>query len=134
MMKKLWEKCKNKARIEPSMAEAFLYEEVTNFTTSYYNENIPTMHNPVSRYNIGDPGRESKLSLFKGQLGPAGASGSKKLSIEEWRTITLHIFYNQVECGLTLSKLLSKLFHNYLQVFVSNSAYSHCLSELINQF
>jgi hypothetical protein len=96
MMKKLREKCKNKAKIEPSMAQVFLYEEVTNFTTSYYNENIPTMHNPVSRYNIGDPERESKLSLFKGQLGPAGASGSK-LSIEEWRTITLYIFYNLVE-------------------------------------
>jgi hypothetical protein len=38
MMKKLWEKCKNKAKIDPSMAQAFLYEEVTkNFTTSYYN-------------------------------------------------------------------------------------------------
>jgi hypothetical protein len=32
-------------------AKATLNKEVSNFTTKYYDENIPTQHNPILRYN-----------------------------------------------------------------------------------
>jgi hypothetical protein len=66
MQKTLRAKCRNKCRIEASIAEAFLAEEITNFATSRYAANIPSLHNTKSRYNTGNPNHESKLSLFKG--------------------------------------------------------------------
>ena len=44
-------KCKNKCKIETSIAEAYCAEEVSNFTTKYYAETLPNVHNPPPRYN-----------------------------------------------------------------------------------
>ena len=35
-------KCKNKCKIEASIAEAYILEEVSNFTTKYYGEKLPS--------------------------------------------------------------------------------------------
>jgi hypothetical protein len=74
------------------MAEAFILEEVSNFTTTYYSENLPSVHNPPPRYNAGE--NESSLSLFRGQLGSASASTTKNLKLEEWRSIMLYVLTN----------------------------------------
>ena len=50
-------KCKNKCKIEASIAEAYILEEVSNFTSKYYTENLPSMHNPPSRYNAREADR-----------------------------------------------------------------------------
>ena len=39
-------KYKNKCKIEASIAEAYILEEVSNFTTKYYADNLPSVHNP----------------------------------------------------------------------------------------
>ena len=91
-LKVLRKKCRNKARIEASMAEAFILEEVSNFTTSYYKDSLPSVHNPIPRYNTDE--RSSNLSLFKGQLGRASASSTKTLRNDEWRTIMLYVLLN----------------------------------------
>ena len=44
-------KCKNKCKIEASIAEAYILEEVSNFTSKYYADNLPSVHNPLPRYN-----------------------------------------------------------------------------------
>jgi hypothetical protein len=49
-------------KIEASIAEAYILEEVSNFTTKYYDENLPGVHNPPPRYNVGE--NDSNLSLF----------------------------------------------------------------------
>jgi hypothetical protein len=66
-LKLLRKKCKNKAKIEASMAEAFVSEEVSTFTQAYYTEKLPSVHNPISRYNVEE--NSSTLILFKGDLG-----------------------------------------------------------------
>jgi len=91
-LKVLRKKCRNKARIEASIAEASVLEEVSNFTTTYYAENLPSIHNPPPRYNAGE--NESNLSLFRGQLGSASASTTKVLQPEEWRSIMLYVLIN----------------------------------------
>ena len=91
-LKVLRKKCRNKARIEASMAEAFILEEVSNFTTSYYKDSLPSVHNPIPHYNTDE--RSSNLSLFKGQLGRASASSTKTLRNDEWRTIMLYVLLN----------------------------------------
>ena len=39
-------KCKNKYKIKTSIAEAYILEEVPNFTTKYSADNLPSIHNP----------------------------------------------------------------------------------------
>ena len=98
MQKTLRAKCKNKRRIEASMAEAFITEEAANFVTAHYEAKNRHLHNPKPRYNAGDPKKgRSNLSLFKGKLAPAGASKAIALDVEEWRTISLYIFNNLTE-------------------------------------
>jgi hypothetical protein len=88
-------KCKNKCKIEASIAEAYVLEEVSNFTTKYYTDNLPSVHNPPPRYNAGED--ESNLSIFRGQLGSASDATHKTLKHEEWRTIMLYVLTNLSE-------------------------------------
>ena len=91
-LKNVHKKCRNKARIEASIAEAYIVEEVSYFTTKYYTENLPSVHNQPPRYNAGE--NESNLSLFQGQLGSASALTTKMLRNEEWRNIMLYVLTN----------------------------------------
>ena len=83
------------------MAEAFITEEAANFVTTHYKAKNRHLHNPKPRYNVGDPKKGgSNLSLFKGDLAPAGASNSLMLDFEEWQIISLYIFTNLIEVRL----------------------------------
>ena len=93
--KVLQTKCKNKCKIEASIAEAYILEEVSNFTTKYYADNLPIMHNALPRYNAGED--ESNLSIFQGQLGSASGATNKTLKHEEWCTIMLYVLTNRCE-------------------------------------
>ena len=96
-IKRLQKALRNKCKIEASIAEAYILEEVSNFTTSYYRDNISTLHNPVSRFNTGNPEGESKLSLFRAQLGSAGGETTKILGYAEWCLLTLYVLTNLPE-------------------------------------
>jgi hypothetical protein len=89
-LKTLRKKCTNKARIEASIVDASIREEVSNLT--YYKQNLPSKHNLLPRYNVGE--NKTTLSLFKGQLGSASGSTPKKLDNEEWHSITLYVLNN----------------------------------------
>lgn len=95
LQKVLRTKCKNKCKIEASIAEAYCTEEVTNFTTKYYADTLPNVHNPTSHYNTDE--NESNLSLFRGQLGSASVATRKTLQHEEWRTIMNYVLTNLSE-------------------------------------
>ena len=98
VQKTLRGKCKNKRRIEASMAEAFITEEAANFVTAHYDATMHSLHNPKPRYNLGDPKRrESNLNLLKGKLAPSGVGKPKLLCVEEWRTLTMYILNNLTE-------------------------------------
>ena len=90
-LKILRKKCRNKAKIEASVVEAFRVEEVSNFTTAYYTENLPSV-NPPPRYN--DDWSSSTRSLFKGQLGRGSTATPKMLQQHEFRTIMLYVLLN----------------------------------------
>jgi len=94
-LKVLRKKCRNKCKIEASMAEAFVLEEVTNFTQAYYGDKLPSVHNRPPRYNAGE--NESKLSLFQGQLGSASDATSLLLKNKDWLTIIIYVFTNLTE-------------------------------------
>ena len=94
-LKVLRTKCKNKCKIEASIAEAYILEEVSNFTTKYYADNLPSVHNPLPRYNEGV--NDSNLSLFQGQLGSSSGSRPKNLIHKEWRLIMFYVLTNLSE-------------------------------------
>jgi hypothetical protein len=74
------------------VAEAFILEEVSNFTTSYYKDGLPSVHNPLPRYNADKS--SSNLSLFKGQLGKASAYTTKTLRHDEWHLLMFYMLVN----------------------------------------
>jgi hypothetical protein len=79
-------KCKNKYKIEAFITEAKVLEEVSNFTTKYYGENLPSVHYPPPRYNANE--NESSLSLFQGQL-RGGDRGVLFLWCDGWGVLFL---------------------------------------------
>ena len=64
MQKTLRAKCKNKRRIEASMAEAFITEEVANFVTAHYEAKNHHLHNPKPRHNDADPKKVGPTSAY----------------------------------------------------------------------
>ena len=56
------QKCRNKAKIEASIAEAYILEEVSNFTEKYYTDNLPSVDDslvvPSVSQVLGDDGGE----------------------------------------------------------------------------
>lgn len=89
------------------MAEAYLVEEVSNFTTKYYADHLPSVHNPPPRYNVAE--NESNLSLFQGQLGSASGATNKMFKHEEWRTIMLYVLTNLDE----VEPYMQEFFHQF---------------------
>jgi hypothetical protein len=87
----------NKNKPEASIAEATLTEEVSNFTTKYYDDNIPTRHNPVLRYNAANHEEVPKLSIFVGLGGKS--SGAKRTTIKgsEWDFIQSYVLNSMEE-------------------------------------
>ena len=96
-LKYLRAKCGNKCKIEASIAEAYLNEEVSNFTTKYYYVNIRTVHNPLLRYNAANAEGLPKLSLFIGLGGKASGTKTKKLDRPEWEAIHSYVLTNMPE-------------------------------------
>jgi hypothetical protein len=94
--KNLRAKCKNKSRIEATIAEAFILEENSNFTTKYFGENIHTVDNPVPRYNNGCE-NDCLLSLFIGRGGTSCRGDIKVLLNEEWLSAMIYVLTNLQE-------------------------------------
>jgi hypothetical protein len=93
--KTIWKKCRNKCKIEAYIVDAYILEEVSNFTTTYYGNKLPSVYNPPPRYNDG--GNKSNLIIFRGQLRSASGSTTKTLTHEEWRHIMLYVLTNLEE-------------------------------------
>lgn len=90
-------KCGNKNKIEACIAEATILQEITNATTAYYADEVPTMHNQVPRYNVDEPKRDPKLLLFKFPGGKAGGAKPHTLSNQEKECIMLYVLMNMGE-------------------------------------
>jgi hypothetical protein len=87
-------KCGNKNKIEGCIVEAYIIEEVSDITTTYYADDIPTLHNKVSRYNTDEPKYTPKLLLFQGQGGKSGGKQSYRLTMQEWEDIMFYVLSN----------------------------------------
>jgi hypothetical protein len=68
---------------------------VSNLTTTYYGDKLPSVHNPPPRYNDGE--NESNLNISREKLESASGSTTKILRQEEWRYIMLYVLTNLEE-------------------------------------
>nr|XP_051198483.1 uncharacterized protein LOC127312049 [Lolium perenne] len=87
----------NKAKIEACIAEATCLREMADAATTYYPDEVPTLHNPVSRYNVDVPMNDPKLQLFQCPGGKAGKGQKYRLEREEKDCIMLYVLMNMKE-------------------------------------
>ena len=87
----------NKAKIEACIAEATCLREIADALTTYYPDEVPTLHNPVPRYNVDELTNDPKLKLFKCPGGKAGKGEKHRLGREEKDCIMLYVLMNMEE-------------------------------------
>ena len=87
----------NKAEIEACIAEATCLREMAEAATTYYPDEVPTLHNPVTRYNVDMPKELPELELFQFPGGKAGKGQKYVLEKEEKDCIMLYVLMNMEE-------------------------------------
>ena len=87
----------NKAKIEACIAEATILGEMADAPTTYYADDVPTLHNQVSRYNVDEPKRDPKLVLFQCPGGKSGGPTRYNLTNDELECIMLYVLMNMKE-------------------------------------
>lgn len=95
--KDLKSKVKNRARVEASIAEAYILDEISNFTTIYFADQVYTVHNPVARYNVIVESRECSLSLFSIKGDSISRGVTRHLTEVEWEAAMLYVLTNLPE-------------------------------------
>lgn len=97
MMKNLRLKVKNKARVEGSIAEAWLTQEIAYFTDKYF-ATKNKVHVPQPRYKKARRISTSNLDVFNDQAGRSvGKSSTRQLGEEEKLMIQLYVYDNMDE-------------------------------------
>jgi hypothetical protein len=104
---------------------------VANFTTLYYKPKLPSNHNPLPRYNVGE--NEWTLSLFQGQLGSASGSTNKILGNEEWRSVMLYVLTNLPEVQPFVEYVLNELVSIRPEYSSCNPTNSHSDREFVRE-
>jgi len=87
----------NKAKIEACIAEATCLREMADAATTYYPDEVPTLHNPVTRYNVDVPKKVPDLELFQFPGGKAGKGSKYLLEKEEKASLMLYVLMNMKE-------------------------------------
>ncbi|EEC69466.1 hypothetical protein OsI_38662 [Oryza sativa Indica Group] len=104
--KDLKSKVKNRARVEASIAEAYILDEISNFTTIYFADQVYTVHNPVARYNVIVESRECSLSLFSIKGDSTSRGVTRHLTEVEWEAAMLYVLTNLPEVDDYIGKFL----------------------------
>lgn len=94
--KYLKSKVRNRARVEASIAEAYILDEISNFTSIYFADQVRTIHNPVPRYNVAQS-TDCSLSLFSIKGDSTSRGVPRHLTAEEWDATMLYVLTNLTE-------------------------------------
>lgn len=88
---------KNKAKVEASICNAYLVEEVSSFCTHYFEPHIKTKSRRVERNDDGGAISPSTISTFKYLGRPSGSSKTRFLTDQEYDAAALYILLNTEE-------------------------------------
>jgi hypothetical protein len=95
--KYLKSKVRNRARVEASIAEAYILDEISNFTSIYFANQVQTIHNPVPRYNVATQSIDCSLNLFFIRGDSTSRGVPRHLTREEWNAAMLYVLTNLTE-------------------------------------
>nr|GEY53626.1 hypothetical protein [Tanacetum cinerariifolium]GEY53634.1 hypothetical protein [Tanacetum cinerariifolium] len=104
-------KVKNKARLESSIGEAYILEEISNFRTRYFESHVETDSRRVGRNDDGgnlNPNRFS-LSIFNHPGRPSGTCKQCYLDDDEYAVATFYVLQNCDEMQPFIRKFEAEL-------------------------
>jgi hypothetical protein len=102
-LKKLRYTVCNEARVEGCIAEAFVCQEITNFSTMYFScANI--VNAPTMRYHVVRDVPLRELSIFQWKGTSVGAPNAHYVTDKEWNYSMLYLYINMVEVELYFEK------------------------------
>jgi len=87
----------NKARVEASICNAYLTEEISNFLTHYFGENVDIKPRDIGwNVRVGIDGSNSNIpAIFSENVGYATSKGSSKyLDDEDYRLAHRYVLSN----------------------------------------
>ena len=97
-MRSLKKKVLNKARVEGSICEAYIIEEISNFTSLYFENSVRTKLNKVHRNDDGGEVESlGRLSIFRQSGRPICTEKSCWLTQEEVDKAHLYVLLNYQE-------------------------------------
>lgn len=101
---------RNKARVEASIANAYLVEEASNFCSYYFEDHIHTKQRSIPRNFMGrddnvNSDNPELLSIFKYAGRPFGKKSSRFLESNEYDAAHLYVLHNCAEVANTYIKL-----------------------------
>lgn len=89
---------RNKARVEGSIANAYLVEEASYFCAYYFEDHVHTRHTRVPRNDDGGGDEcddfKGNFSIFKRSGRPLGKVKKRKLDQKEWNAAHSYILLN----------------------------------------
>ena len=89
----------NKAKVESSIANAYLIEETSMFCSHYFEPHVRTKMNDAPRNDGGGDAEsfEGNLSIFMSAGQSSGKGISRRLSDEEYAAARIYVLLNCVE-------------------------------------
>ena len=97
-MHDLKKKVGNKAKVEGSISEAYIIEEISNFCSHYFEPYIQTRHTRVPKNDDGSlVDAEGRLSIFTRPGRAFGKSWMRYLTDEEIHAVEIYVLLNCTE-------------------------------------
>ena len=88
---------KNKARVEGSIVEAYIIEEILNFSHHYFNPNVHTKLTQIGRNDDGGGGSEPTVLIFAYPAHEFGYERHLTLTDAEFHQAHLYVLLNYSE-------------------------------------
>nr|GEY43959.1 hypothetical protein [Tanacetum cinerariifolium] len=124
-------KVKNKERVESSICEAYIIEEISNFCTHYFESHVETNSRRVGRND--DDGNLNpntfSLSIFNQSGRPSGTCKRRYLDDDEYAVATFYVLQNCEEMQPFIRK-----FEAELKVKMPNVTYVQLIRETEERF
>lgn len=106
--RELRRRVKNRARVEASIVESYILDEISYFTSIYFADHVRTVHNPTSRYNVGAQSNDCELSLFRTKGDTTSRAIARHLTDEEWGAAMIYVLTNLPEVDAYTKNLCVK--------------------------
>ncbi|XP_049394089.1 uncharacterized protein LOC125858374 [Solanum stenotomum] len=87
---------KNRIRVEGSICEAYIIKEISTFSSHYFQPNVQTRHNKVTRNDDGGEvdAPDGCLSIVLHPGCPSGEMNGRYLSDKEWDAARIYVLLN----------------------------------------